>query len=546
MKSLTKVIYKNSKRKNEEISKNNSVPLASLAFLIVFLTLTITMASFSYTVTKGLLGIGQTYAFVNILFLMNFFILFTKSVFESLNVLYFAKDLRVLLRMPIKPKDILNSKFINMIISEYQMEIIMLGVPMVVYGILTKATFLFYIYMILVLLMLPIIPIMITSLIIAVIMRFTNFIKNKSKVMYITIIVTLFIIGFVTMGMNTETEFSVNVFRNIILKANGLAEAIADYFVLIKPIMNTMLNYNNLVGMQNLIIYILENIVCYYLILNIISKIYLKGAIGTLVNSSKELKENIREIKLEDFKKKNKTKAYILKELKILLRSPIFCLQCIIMPILDPIIIIGIVIGLIKFAEMVGLNLIAMHYNTVKSGFGGFIFIGTAQVFYMLNFSSIIAVSRESNYAILTKTIPISLEKQFYLKIFIGFLINSIASLLVSIAFFVFTKELIFSIILFITLGVLNIIGEKFKLLIDLRNPQMDWNSEYTMMKQNTNVMYELFYTVLVAGILIIIAKLFSKIELYISFCLILFVIINSVLSKFIKKNQAKLFEKIF
>ena len=74
----------------------------------------------------------------------------------------------------------------------------------------------------------------------------------------------------------------------------------------------------------------------------------------------------------------------------------------------------------------------------------------------------------------------------------------------------------------------------------------MDWNSEYTMMKQNTNVMYELFYTVLVAGILIIIAKLFSKIELYISFCLILFVIINSVLSKFIKKNQAKLFEKIF
>ena len=283
MKSLTKVIYKNSKRKNEEISKNNSVPLASLAFLIVFLTLTITMASFSYTVTKGLLGIGQTYAFVNILFLMNFFILFTKSVFESLNVLYFAKDLRVLLKMPIKPKDILNSKFINMIISEYQMEIIMLGVPMVVYGILTKATFLFYIYMILVLLILPIIPIMITSLIIAVIMRFTNFIKNKSKVMYITIIVTLFIIGFITMGMNTETEFSVNVFRNIILKANGLAEAIADYFVLIKPIMNTMLNYNNLVGMQNLIIYILENIVCYYLILNIISKIYLKGAISRQV-----------------------------------------------------------------------------------------------------------------------------------------------------------------------------------------------------------------------------------------------------------------------
>lgn len=546
MRRLTEVIYKNSKRNDESVNKNNSLPLASLAFLIVFLTLSAVMASFSYTVTKGLIKIDQTYAFVNILFLMNFFILFTKSVFESLNVLYFAKDLRVLLRMPIKSKDILNSKFINMIISEYQMEVIMLAIPMIVYGFLTKATFLFYLYMALILLMLPIIPIMITSLVIAIIMRFTNFIKNKSKVMYITIIVTLFIIGFITMGMNTRSEFSVNVFRNIILKANGLAEAIADYFVLIKPIMNTMLNYDNLSGMQSLVIYMLENIICYSLVLRIISKIYLKGAIGTTINSNKELRDKTKELKLDGFKKKSKIKAYILKELKILLRSPIFCMQCIIMPILDPIIIIGIVVGLIKFAEMVGMDLIAMHYNTVKSGFGGFIFIGTAQVFYMLNFSSIIAVSRESNYAILTKTIPISLEKQFYLKIIIGFLINSLASLLVAISFFIFTKEIIFSIILFIALSVLNIIGEKFKLLIDLRNPQMDWNSEYTMMKQNTNVMYELFYTVIVAGVLLLIAKMFSSIEIYISFCLILFVLINVILGRFIKKNQAKLFEKIF
>lgn len=58
---------------------------------------------------------------------------------------------------------------------------------MIVYGILTNAGIMFYTYMIIILLILPIIPIMITSLIISVIMRFTNKIKNKNKAMYIII-----------------------------------------------------------------------------------------------------------------------------------------------------------------------------------------------------------------------------------------------------------------------------------------------------------------------------------------------------------------------
>ena len=153
MKSLTKVIFKNSKRTD---NSKNSFALGIIAFAIVFIFLSIMMILFSYTITKKLIQIKQAYAFVNILLLMNFFILFTKSIFESLNVLYFSKDLKLLLRMPIKSKDILHAKFLNIIISEYQMEIIMLAIPMIVYGILTKVNFLFYLYMVLVLLVIQI------------------------------------------------------------------------------------------------------------------------------------------------------------------------------------------------------------------------------------------------------------------------------------------------------------------------------------------------------------------------------------------------------
>ena len=116
MKSLTSVIFKNSRRRIIIANKKENI-LGILAFFIVFGAIGATMAVFSYSITKRLQEINQAYTFTNILLLMNFFILFAKSIFESLNVLYFSKDLKVFLRMPIKPKDLLHSRMLNMIIS---------------------------------------------------------------------------------------------------------------------------------------------------------------------------------------------------------------------------------------------------------------------------------------------------------------------------------------------------------------------------------------------------------------------------------------------
>lgn len=543
MKSLTKVILKNSIRTNPS---KKSLILGGIAFSIVFLFLSIMMILFSYIVTKQLIKINQAYAFVNILLLMNFFILFAKSVFESLNVLYFSKDLKILLRMPIYPKDILHAKFFNMIISEYQMEVIMLGIPMIVYGILTKVNFLFYIYMFLVLLILPIIPILLTSLVIAIIMRFTNFIKNKNKVLYITMIISMFLMGFVTMIFSNNQTISVSGFRNIILKTNGLAESIADYFILIKPIMNTLLNYDNIDGLKNLILYYLESIICYFIIIFIISKIYLKGAIGTTINSDKNTKCEFKELNLKDFESKKISKTYIIKEWKTLLRTPIFCIECVIMPLLYPICILAIVLFLMQFAKLVGLDLIESFKSIVNSSLGISIFLIVGQVFYMLNFSSIIAISRDSNNAILIKFLPIDLYKQFKIKIRIGILINTLASLIVSIAFLIFTKNLLFTFIIFLSLCFINVIGEKCKLLIDLQNPQMNWNSEYTMMKQNTNIMYELFYTFFISGCIFVISKIIIRSSIFLFTIFVITFLINFILSKYIDKKKAKLFKKIY
>ena len=150
---ITSVVLKNSKR-NEMIRSNKALTI--LAFIIVFGFITAIMVGFSVMTITKLKEINQANAFANMLLLLNFVILFSESIFHSLNTLYFSKDLSIFLRLPISPRKLIKAKIIDMIISQYQMESLMLGIPMVVYGIIMNMSIPFYFLVLGILIVLPI------------------------------------------------------------------------------------------------------------------------------------------------------------------------------------------------------------------------------------------------------------------------------------------------------------------------------------------------------------------------------------------------------
>ena len=164
----------------------------------------------------------------------------------------------------------------------------------------------------------------------------------------------------------------------------------------------------------------------------------------------------------------------------------------------------------------------------------------------MINFTSIIAISKEERWAVITKYIPIKLSRQLNMKLFIGKITNFISSLAVIFWYYVCTLNIRNSIfILIISLG-LNIFGEKVKILIDLRNPKINWDNEYTMMRQNTNVMYELFYTILIMGIMIGTGLMIKNLTVYFFIMTLIIVCINIILNHYIWKNDRKIFERLY
>ena len=112
--------------------------------------------------------------------------------------------------------------------------------------------------------------------------------------------------------------------------------------------------------------------------------------------------------------------------------------------------------------------------------------------------------------------------------------------------YYICTNNIIYSVFLLVISIGLNLLGEKIKILIDLKNPRIKWDSEYAMMKQNTNVMYELFYTMIVILISILAGFIITNIKIYFSIMILAILIINIRLNKYIFKNDTKIFENIF
>lgn len=287
----------------------------------------------------------------------------------------------------------------------------------------------------------------------------------------------------------------------------------------------------------------------YYLGTWIISKIYLKGAIGTVVNTNNMKTKKNAELKLSECKPKSPKRAFLSKELKQIMRTPIFCLQCIILPMVYPILFIGLpAIALISFVRSVEIDFLTNMQENIFSPIGIAIAISIAQVLYIMNFTSIIAVSREGRKAKLMKTIPISLYKQFKYKLYPALIADTVITCIVTICYSLLVSKMnmIFSIFLFIILMALCLVQEKVMILIDLKKPKITWTSEYAMMKENVNVMYEFFYAVVVVILLTVIAFIINNIAVFMITIFITLVCINLAINQYVKKNQMKLYRKIF
>ena len=550
---LTKVFLKNSFKLNYN-KQNTDVKIRKkvITYLLIGLLVVYLAGIFgfmSYELVKMLMEFNQEALFLGVLLLAIAGLTIFQTIFSTINIFYFSKDVEYVLPLPLRPWQIIAAKFNTLIIVEYFTEMLFVLAPLIVYGVLTAASPMFYVFGFLVLLMFPILPAMIMALLVMIIMSFAKFTKNRDMFQVVVAILAIVLVIGMQFLINNTGEYTEEEMLEVVTKANGVVGIVTKYFPTIEPSLDSMLEpgkAEGLIGFSKLLGMTAAGYIIFILIGN---KIYLRGAVGNSENggSNKKFVAGTR-----IYKQKKAGVTYFLKEMRILFRNPIYFIQCVLPVILIPVLFLVIFLnGGSSSDPEIRVVVDALRNAEVESIIFGFIIIGIIHFLFMVSYSTITAISRDGKNAIFMKQIPISLYKQFIYKMMPGMIFSIVQIIIVlgTVLYIFPSVSILFILTIFVLSLILAIFQNYLYLMVDLRRPKLEWDSEMAVVKQNMNMIFQFGIIFLICGILALIAFLLKDIEIsvyIVSYVISAITIIGIfTIDRYIRKNQEKLFEKI-
>jgi len=476
------------------------------------------------------------------------FTIFFFGVFYVINIFYYSDDVENLLPLPVKPSEILGAKFLVTVVYEYITEIFLLLPIFIVYAYKSGPSFLYYVYAFLVFILVPIVPLSVASIIVMLVMRFTGIAKNRDRFRLVGGLIAMFMaIGFNTVIQNFASKsVDPQQLQELFSKGqNSMVEFVTGIFPSSKFAALSISNNSNIHGITNLFIFILITAVSYMIFLYIAELLYFRGVIGISENAAKRKKFSSDELSRVSVRQ-SKLKAYTIKELKLLFRTPIYFMNCILVTFLFPILII---IPFITNSEGVG-ELAAIRGALNNGGFGGVIVavgFGVAMIISTINSITSTSISREGQNLYISKYLPTSFKTQIMAKALSGTiisLIGIIAILIVATIFLGIPLNFIFMIVVMSLFGIvcMSFIG----VMIDLFHPKLNWDNEQKAVKQNLNPLFHMLIGMIFA-IAVIVGSVVLRFGALTTFGIIIgsFGIIDAILYKLISTKGVKLFSGI-
>jgi ABC-2 type transport system permease protein len=551
--TLTKILVKNSltsftnSKKSKNSARIKNVVLAAIIFVSLLpLAGAIGAAVFAaYPIFKE---IGQEgLIFASGLMMVSMMILFF-GIFYIMNVFYFSKDVESLLPLPLRPSTIMAAKFTVTLLYEYLTELLFLAPIIISYGIVSKAGILYYLYALIAFLTLPIIPLVYAGIINVVLMRFTNIGKNKDIFRIIGGIFAM--LAAILVNIKSQSFFSgfddpEQIKAMVMQGDNSLLGIITGIFPANKLLAISLINSANMKGLINILLFVGISILFTALFLTLGEALYFKGLVGISETKSKRKK-----LTAEQFDKSvvmsSTIKSYTIKELKLLVRTPVYFMNCVLMNFLWP---LFLMIPLFVNSDS-GRGVSDLQALVKTGSYEGIILaVAIAAILFASGSNAITstAISREGENIFISKYLPISYHDQIMAKILSGVTLGLAAMFSMLAAAIYLTQPSIYLIICIVIAGTLGVFFTAMAgILIDLNFPKLYWDNEQKAVKQNMNVVIHMLISGIAAAA-IAVPVIILKLHLWMVFAalILLFGFVDAVLYGLIKSAGVNLYEKI-
>ncbi|EET59134.1 hypothetical protein BRYFOR_08848 [Marvinbryantia formatexigens DSM 14469] len=411
----------------------------------------------------------------------------------AMSVLFLAKDIEYLLPMPLSPWQIAGAKLCTVLLYEY-ITTAAVGIPMLA-GIGTAAHhgIAYFLFAALVLLALPILPVIYGCLLGVLILPLTTKLRRKEAV------TTLFSILIILLASGAGLLFS--YFGETLGSLDIAAIITGNKQLLIQAeylFPNLLLAGRALKSTDPamLLLYVLTAAAAILVFLLAGNRFYLKAVSGMNEVSQKREKLSAAE-EMRALKTSGIVKSCALREWKLLVRTPVYFLNCVLSAFLVPVILLAALIvpllgnmeELQKFLPQVS-QLFQMFGTDQLSGVLMLTVFALTTLFCTMNLSAATCISREGSNFIEMKYIPVPYKKQLQGKMLCAVSLSFAATLpytfLLVFAGAAILKTPVWLLLPALAINVFTVFTVSyFQLLGDLWKPKLSWTSEQAAVKQN-------------------------------------------------------------
>lgn len=383
--------------------------------------------------------------------------------------LYGFKDFDLLMSLPLTKNQVMASKLVSFMLLGYFYSFFLTIPYIVIYGIYTQQTILYYLLGFTGYLFAPMIPLILSSLLSFMIAKIASGSKYSSL---INIILTLGMV-FCILGFSMKLSDFMNVsFED----ATGLSDTIKTYLPFVYYYGNALSKKD----IVSLLIYILLSIVPFILFVYGFSKLFVKLNVGF-----------IEGYKVSDYKMKElKTSGHFISLLKLhfsrYFHSTGYFVNTIVGPLM---ILIFVIMGKFDSGNTVEMVLELLDIRFILVIISGIILFCSSMCFITAS-----SISLEGKYFYILKSSPLSAKEicgaKVMLQVIVCFVTSAIGIIMATILYSLSIELMVFALLLTLFSSFFFAL---FGLIINLEFPKMEWESEVLVVKQSMSSMITMF-----------------------------------------------------
>lgn len=472
--------------------------MGAIAVFGIMLPMAFFVGVILYSLTGELLKVGSGQNGIEMFLQLVSVFSFVFGLNVIFSVFYFSGDIENLLPLPLKPYQIIASKFTAALISESIMEFIIIIAVFAGYIIAAGLPFYTWIIAVFGMLTLPVVPLAYCAVICMLVMLLTGFIKSKDTVNKLTGLLTfLVIIGLVIIVAQSGGLDTQHLVGAIADPNNALLGTMNLIFPQIHWLVSATVN-NTLV---NLLFYIGYNVLAIAAFMLIAQAVYFKTVVG--INGSSRSRKRSMEKEVASLRSHRPSVTYFKKEFRILFRTPAYFMNCVLINLIWPLFLLLIYFlqGKTNFLESF---IYGIHHGDQETVL--LYVLGISAVSVLVTAANSIASSaltREGKHFAFMKYIPLSYMAQINIKALVSIIISGTGMMIYVIAASLYLNIGIKLMVFCCLISLLSVIfASYFGIFMDSVNPKLIWDNELNALRGNYNIFFNMALAILLEGII--------------------------------------------